>query len=325
MTHSMKHPMLFEIKNLKDGSRHLLLGTLHTGFRLHELFSSNFMQILESATTLIGEVKYTEEKEKVKPSFCPVLTHIHQRKYDLKKILGEDRLKVLQNIQKGGREASDHPVAGLARLVLKHAIEVNDLARIIEVLKTLGSAESTGLLQITIDQPEIIDRQIPAAASNCKDKLFLGLETLEDNNKIAETFYDTASSALAYNDPKVEWGIDRITEWLDNIGIAGESARVAKWVEDYIKGRILPCASPSAWWRPSYVNNTFYFEYIDKRNLAWIDTGTIQKSCVKGKKSLIYVGASHIYYYRLPLTTLIRKEGFSVESLSPEQFLKFNF
>ena len=324
-TQTMRHPTFWKLTNLKDGSRHLLLGTLHSGFRFNDIFPSKFLDILDEATVLIGEVQYKDESaEKVKPSFCPVLRHVQQRKYNMRKILGKYRFKELQAIHKDG--PSDTPHVNLAHIGLESAIESDDLGRIIYYLKDLGTHEAVPLLGIRIDQPVILDRQIPERAANSsRDKSFLGLESIEDMLSCSDKYYHTAASALAYHDPKFEWGVDRIREWIDKIGIAGESQRIARWFDDYVKGRLMPYLSPLHWWRPSFVNQKWAFELIDKRNKAWIDTGKIQNSCVKGHKCLIYVGGSHVYYYRLPLTTLIRQEGFSVEPLTPDQFLKFNF
>ena len=213
------------------------------------------------------------------------------------------------------------------RLGLQDAIERADVAWIIHWIQWIRVEEADSLLGIRFDQPMILDRQIPVAARAASENKtqFVGLETLAEWQDSSDRFYSVATKTLNVEDPRVEWGVERLRTFIDAGGMDQECARCFRWTDDFLKGRLMRLDPPGQWWWPPVTTDQWVFEFIDQRNRAWMATQKIQDYCVEGNKCLIYVGATHVFYHTVPLTSLLRNEGFAVEALTPDGFSNFNF
>ena len=319
----MRSPMFCQVTNLTDGSRHLLLGTLHRPFCLTKVFPSKFSELLREANILIGESKYDDPDELLRYS-DPVLSHIRRRRYHLKDILGNSRMRKLQAMF----DDSKNPIY-YWRFVIETAIKTNDVALIIHSIRSHAQCEAffslPGMPDHQHPQRMILDDQIPAAAkaASRNKTQFVGLETSAELQDNRDRFYSVATKTLTVEDPEVEWGVERLRAFIDADGLDQQRARCFGMYDDFLKGRLMRYNSD--WWWPAVTEAQQASIRIDDRNSAWLATGKLQKYCVKGNKCLIYVGVNHVFYLTAPLISLLRNEGFAVETLTQDGFSKFNF
>ena len=106
--------------------------------------------------------------------------------------------------------------------------------------------------------------------------------------------------------------IDDLKQFIDEGGIDGDADHVLNLIHQYGKGR---------YERTPMTGDKFL---LDQRNIAWVESGKIQKNCVQGNKCLIFVGNAHLSVQRgNTLIELLQKQGYKIENLCKQQMLEF--
>ena len=83
-------PMLWQITNSQDGSKHLLFGTFHRSISL-AAFPQRFHDILSEANVIISEVQYSPQPQSFSVSGDPYTEAYGQGQHDLREQLGKAR------------------------------------------------------------------------------------------------------------------------------------------------------------------------------------------------------------------------------------------
>ena len=60
---------------------------------------------------------------------------------------------------------------------------------------------------------------------------------------------------------------------------------------------------------PKHGITTYIDLMFDQRNIAWVESGKIQKNCVHGNKCLIFVGIAHLDESDNALIKLLKEQG----------------
>ena len=142
-------------------------------------------------------------------------------------------------------------------------------------------------------------------------KKMIGLETGKQSRK------KSLQAEAAHNDT-VMIGVDDLKKFIDDGGIDSKvSYRLNRYVQ-YAKGR-----HQYANW--VYREHAFPEDEImlDQRNIAWVESGKIQKNCVQGNKCLIFVGNAHLTDGSNTLIELLQKKGYKIENLCRQQMFNF--
>ena len=297
-------PMLWQITNSKDGSKHLLFGTFHRSISL-AAFPQRFHDILSEANVIISEVQYSPQPQSFSVSGDPYTEAYGQGQHDLREQLGKARFLKLNAM-------FSRPV--LSSWVPQSALPHQHAGTVIRMINIFAERDVFDSYRLSLDS------QIAAAvmASGKKNKA-VGLETLGDLRTRFSQYWTAATKFLKLEDPEGEWAVHRLKAIIDAGGIDHVRNKLIERTNAYLEGEALEALS--------YIrgNPWFYDFLVDERNFDWVATGRIQENCVGKNKCLVCVGLSHILEFRYPLTGLLREEGFQVEKISQEQFENFRF
>ena len=127
-------------------------------------------------------------------------------------------------------------------------------------------------------------------------KTVIGLETLK---QIASASIEARS--------QFDYHIDVLKKLIDDGGIDYSADRIIDDIHRYASGKIgVPAKSTS---------NAYDEIILDRRNIAWVESGKIQKNCVHGNKCLIFVGLAHLDEGSNSLIKLLRKQGYQIERI----------
>ena len=138
-------------------------------------------------------------------------------------------------------------------------------------------------------------------------KKVIGLETGKQSRK-------KSLQAEAVHNDTVMIDVDDLKEFIDDGGIDSRvSYSLNRYIHQYGRGygqrrqNLLPGGKIM----------------LDQRNIAWVESGKIQKNCVQGNKCLIFVGNAHLTDGSNTLIELLQKQGYKIENLCRQQMFNF--
>lgn len=315
-------PILWQLVNPVDGSKHPIFGTSHRmNMSLLDLPLEVQAAIL-SADTLIGELlprnKDTSGLDglSAKPArnfINPVLSYYRKKAGDddLPTQLGEKYWRTLQGIFKDRKTAikDAQPIMTLLHMGLKH----QDAQIVIGAMRALATKEAYA--GDSFKHTSTLDMQI-ANNGLAAGKNLVGLETYAELEQRVKQYRTVATEHLQSLDHNGDILVEILKNIIDMGGINYLRDRSLEARTAYLEGNVLRALSLL---HPFILDPYFDEIMLDQRNLAWIEGGKIQDLCWADNRCFIFIGFAHLFKDKHPLIKLLREQGFEVTAIAPDE------
>ena len=282
-----------------DGSQHHILGTMHiSNLSLSDFAKdSKLFPILEQANILMPEFAKARFTQVLKYSLMerrPTRRLVSQRK--LSQQLGEQHWQKLTEMiaEKPDLKPFEQP---LDQLMAK--IDTATAGDVYDKLLRYGFDYATPTEGLKMDFQLIrYGRQ--------HGKTLIGLET----------FKQGSSAALKARLTNVA-DVNDLKELIDKGGIDYVTDTLTDSIHHYANGALDESVSALLnALRPARGKAKFDNIMLDQRNIAWVESGKIQKNCVQGNNCLVFVGLAHLTEGNNTLIKLLQKQGYQIERIA---------
>ena len=279
-----------------DGSQHHILGTMHvSNLSLSDLSAdSKLRPILEQADILmpeLAEARYTSVMSYAFRSNFR-LQLVEQR--SLSQQLGEQHWQKLSQMiaEKGDLKPFEQS--------LDEFMEEIDGLTVDEAYSRLigyGQAYASPLEGLKMDFQLIhYGRE--------HDKTLIGLESFKQGSSAALKVMGSSHAK-----------IDDLKKLIDKGGIDYVVDTFKNSIRHYAGGNIDESYKGIDALTPPGAKAAINDFLLDQRNVAWVESGKIQKNCVNGNRCLIFVGFGHLVKGDKTLIKLLEKQGYLIERL----------
>lgn len=302
-----------------DGSQHHILGTMHTSKLSLSDFptDSKLFPILEQANILIPErviERFSSEfrfyyqlniKHRL-PKLSKMLTRSNKAKIEQPKLseqLGEEHWQKLTQI------IAEKPDLKPFEQSLDKFMQKIDRSTADTIFRLL--VKSGREYVSPFDHKLNMDVQLMRYGKE-HGKTLIGLEDIKQVVSVHEAMgkalrqaYRQDISADVYY---LKWLIDK-----GGIDFVGDTVNYSMHL--YTKGKLEESKKWSYLFTRKEVQTVRDEFLLDRRNIAWVESGKIQTNCVHGKKCLIFVGFWHLEEGDNALIKLLQKQGYSIDRI----------
>lgn len=308
-------PILLQLINPVDSSKHPILGIAHRMNVSLEDFPLEVRSAILNADTLISELPLSVEDDSgrsvvnLRPNSnlaSPVLSYYQKQANDddLPTKLGDKHWQALQGIFKDRRK---NPFIKAMSIGLKHQEAQTVISTIQAIARQEAYADDPNLAYLTLDA-QIANTGLGAG------KNLVGLETPAELDQNIRRYRATTIEHLQNLDPKGDMLVGILKNLIDNGGINHMRDTLLKVRANYLKGNVLKALEQL---HPFILDPYFDEIVLDQRNLDWIEGGKIQELCWADNKCFIFVGFAHLFKAKQPLIKLLREQGFEVNAIEP--------
>ena len=310
-------PILWQLVNPLDGSKHLIMGTAHRMNVSLRDFPPEVQAAIVSADTLIGELSPSDKGSSDRSASKvvstskftnPVLSYYRKTAEDddLPTQLGEKHWRTLQGMFKDRK-------ANLHKDVLHIGLKYQDAQTAISVIRALALQEAYA--DNSNPTYPTLDAQIADSGLTAGKKL-VGLETLAELEQHVKQYRTTATEHLQNLDHKGDMLVEILKNIIDKGGINYLRDKFLQARTAYLDGNVLKALGLL---HPFVLDPYFDEIILDQRNLAWIEGGKIQDLCWAGNRCFIFIGFAHLFKDKHPLIKLLRQQGFEVTATEPAE------
>lgn len=282
-----------------DGSQHHILGTMHiSNLSLSDFAKdSKLFPILEQANILMPERVKTPLTSALKLQFSYAFNRQRRQMFTsrpkLSEQLGEQRWQKLTQMiaEKPDLKPFEQP---LDEFIAK--IDTSPADDVYRRLLDYGFGYATPVEGLMMDyQLMRYGRQ--------HGKTLIGLETFKQVTSALKKIKSSSS-------------VDDLKELIDKGGIDYITDTTIDLVHGYADGKKTD-ELYQLWTEltPQSVKAAGEKFLLDQRNIAWVESGKIQKNCVQGNRCLIFVGLGHLVKTDNTLIKLLRERGYQIERL----------
>ena len=282
-----------------DGSQHHILGTMHiSNLSLSDLpKDSKLSQIVEQANILIPEIAGARFTSALRFQFS--LNKVTWRRQfvwqqRLSEQLGDEHWQKLTQMiaEKPDLKPFEQP---LGRFM--DEIDSLDADDVYSRLSTYGQNYATPIEGLKMDFQLI-------RYGREHGKTLIGLETFK---QARASFMKTLDASNV--------GIDDLKRLIDKGGIDYVTEVTIDSIRHYADGNLDESYKSLKKITPLDTRNAVDTFMLDQRNIAWVESGKIQKNCVNGNNCLIFVGFAHLTEGSNTLIKLLQKQGYKVERI----------
>ena len=277
-----------------DGSQHHILGTMHiSNISLSDFPKNSILPILKQANIMMPEcADITSFTAVIRSRLSPVFKRLRRTWFVPKQKLSE--------------QLGEHYWQELTQMIAKKPDIKPFEQSIDEFMADLDASTASDVYLRLVDYGASYASPSPIRGLQMDTQLIrygrehgkkiIGLETLKE----ARITMRAHKRILAE-----EITVDELKKLIDKGGIDYRTKIRRKMIKDYAEGKKL-----------QYNYSQILQEVmLDRRNIAWMKTGKIQKNCVKGNNCLIFVGAGHLDKGDRTLINLLQEEGYRIERL----------
>ena len=286
-----------------DGSQHHILGTMHISNLSLSDFpeDSKLWSILEQANILMPERDLHKDSLTRELVFKASVMHSVRfgKQQKLSEQLGEPHWQKLRQMiaEKPDLKPVEQPLDEfMAEIDTSTANDV--YSRLLDYALEYSTPAKSNLM---------MDAQLVRYARK-KGKKLIGLET---DKQIA--------SAGAKAVKSIVYDVYDLRRLIDKGGIDYVADSYTDAINHYASGKIDDSIELLRLIRAGDIKRDAYLDamdiMLDQRNIAWVESGKIQKNCVNGNKCLIFVGFGHLTGGGNTLIKLLKEKGYMIERI----------
>ncbi len=297
---SITQPLLFEMINSADSSRHWLLGVEPSGVYLGENFpldSPLFTALAETTTFLFDNISFAQIPQRLLDELETLKTLRGElpADFDLQQQLGNEHWSTLRQTLRehpGVPDDPDERHRTAMKIQKGHPIMAIDLL-------------TTDILMLSMED-SMLAEQIDSIAVE-RNKKVVNLASAEQEFEALREYYTTVYSQAS---------VDDVREIVDRGGIKFVMESNLAELDAYFVGDAEELMRHYHQARTGFLQRQDAI-LVSGRNRTWLANGAIQENCRTGETCFITVSFEHLFYGEDNLIKLLREKDFVINRFNP--------